>query len=79
MAQQAQGILRPVTSSPPRRVAIRSARRLPELIFERHLMRKHGKKISWIEENRDDLRLAHDLEHGLRRACDHAVDEDLIG
>lgn len=42
-------------------------------------MSKHGKKTSWIDENRDDLRLAHDLEHGLGRACDHAVDEELVG
>lgn len=58
---------------------MRNARKLPESVFERHLMRKHGKKMSWIEENRDDLRLAHDLEHGLGRAGDHAVDDDLVG
>ena len=50
----------------------------PDSVIERHLLRKHGKKASWLEENREYLRVAHQLEHGLRRATDHVVEDDLF-
>lgn len=53
-----------------------SARNAPDTVLERHLKRNHGKKKSWVDENRDDLRSAHRQEHKFRRA-DHDLDEYL--
>lgn len=50
----------------------------PEAVIERHLTQAHNKKASWIAENREYLRIAHQLEHGLGRANDHAVEEGLV-
>jgi hypothetical protein len=49
----------------------------PESIIERHLVRKHAKKQSWIEENRDDLWGAHLREHTFSRVTDHGPKDPL--
>lgn len=60
------------------RTAMLATLKAPDAVIERHLVRKHGKKPSWLQENREYLRIAHQLEHGLGRATDHAVGDDLL-
>ena|ERR1700737_1880293 len=49
----------------------------PESIIERHLVRKHARKQSWIEENQDDLWGAHLREHSFNRITDHGPKDPL--
>ena len=43
---------------------------VPEQLLKKHLLASHGKKPSWLEEQGENLSVAHALEHGFRRA-DH--------
>ena len=50
----------------------------PDLVVRRHLMRKHGKKPSWIAENGEDLRDAHLQDHNFGRPeVQHSANDDL--